>query len=140
MLKRALGQHITVVGIYARTGIRRSRRRVYTTVLIRHVCDAKTGAPLAEQLWFNRGNSWRQVRLEPGDRVRFQARVIEYRRGYWGPDPIRRTYDPPRLDYCLTPPHGLTVVSGPPPARRTTRRRCRRQGAEPRPPKSPDVD
>ena len=91
-------------------GIRQAAGRSYPTVLIRDVRDADSGAVLANHLWFNRGRIWKKTRLTPGDTVEFEARAIEYRTGYWGPDPIRRLDEPPRADFKLTPPSGLRVI------------------------------
>ncbi len=65
---------------------------------------------MTDHLWFNRGGIWQRAALLPGDLVTFEARSIEYRTGYWGPDRIRQLDEPPRRDYRLTPPTGLHVV------------------------------
>ena len=113
-----LGQAITVTAIYSRTGTRRNGSRDYPTVLIRNVRDAVTGELLTDHLWFNRGAVWRKAQLVEGDVVRFEARVIEYHTGYWGPNRVRQALEPARCDYRLTPPTTITVVRHLPSANR----------------------
>lgn len=111
-LKANAGRKIAVVGIYVGMGTRRVGQRPHRTILIRDVRDASTGELLADHLWFNRGKVWRRAMLRPGDAVEFEARSIEYRPGHWGPDPIRRRENPPRVEYKLTAPSGLRVIRG----------------------------
>ena len=109
-LEARVGQKIRVTAVYVRIGIRQAGGRSYPTVLVRNVRDADSGRLLADHLWFNRGSIWKKTRLRLGDTVEFEARAIEYRTGYWGPDPIRRLEEPPRVDFKLTPPAGLRVA------------------------------
>lgn len=110
-LEASVGQTLTVVAIYSGMGTRRVGRREFRTVLIRDVREASTGALLTDHLWFNRGNIWRKARLLPGDVVEFEARSIEYRPGHWGPDLVRRLENPPRVDYKLTAPSKVRLIS-----------------------------
>ena len=110
VLGARLGQTLQVVAVYARTGARQARSRIYPTILLRDVREVGTGERLADHLWFNQGSVWRNARLEPGDVVTFAARVIEYHTGYWGPNRVRHALEPARCDFRLTPPSGLSVV------------------------------
>jgi hypothetical protein len=105
-----IGQTLHVVAVFARTGTRRSGSHIYPTILLRDVRDAGSGERLADHLWFNQGSVWRKAALIPGDVVSFEARVIEYHTGYWGPNSVRRALEPARCDFRLTPPFRLTVV------------------------------
>jgi hypothetical protein len=105
-----VGQRITVLATYLRMGSRHVGRREFLTVLLGDVRDADTGNLLADHVWFNRGNIWRQAGLRPGDVVRFQTRPIEYRTGYWGPNLVRQLESPARFEYRLTTPEGLEIV------------------------------
>ena len=104
------GQTIKVTAKFSRNGTRAAKTRSYQTVLLLDVRDADTGELLTDHLWFNAGNTWKKTEIGPDDTVQFEARVIEYRTGYWGPSKIRRREDPPRVDYKLTPPRNLKVI------------------------------
>lgn len=116
VLEANAGRKLLVVAVYAAMGTKKVGNRAFHTVLLRWVREASTGTLLADHLWFNRGNAWRKAGLVHGDVIAFEARPIEYRTGYWGPDPIRRLDAPPRRDYRLTPPTEVRIV----------RRACRR--------------
>jgi hypothetical protein len=109
-LEVVAGQSIRVVATYARMGSKSNRGRDFPTVLLIDLRDANTGELLTDHMWFNRGRVWRSSQLLVGDVVLFEARSIEYRTGYWGPDPIRRQAEPPRCDYRLTPPENLQIL------------------------------
>ena len=110
VLKARLGQTLHVVAVYARTGARKAGSRIYPTILLRDVREVGSGERLADHLWFNQGSGWLKVCLVPGDVVTFEARVIEYHTGYWGPNWARQSLEPARCDFRLTPPSGLSVV------------------------------
>jgi hypothetical protein len=105
------GQTIEVTAVFSRNGTRTAKTRTYQTVLLLNIRDADTGELLTDHLWFNAGNIWKKAGLRSDDTVRFEARVIEYRTGYWGPSKLRRLEDPPRADYKLTPPRNLKVIT-----------------------------
>ena len=110
-LESRAGSTIRVIAVYVRSGGRKDARDTRGTVLIRDVCDAETGALLTDHLWFNRGSIWRNAELIPGDVIVFEARPIEYRTGYWGPNRVRKVLEPARRDFRLTPPEGLRVIA-----------------------------
>lgn len=110
-LEAKAGGRIRVTDVYVRAGDRRDTGAHHGTVLVRDVRDAESGALLADHLWFNRGEVWRHAGLVAGDVISFQARPIEYRTGYRGPNRVRQALEPARRDYRLTPPEGLVVVA-----------------------------
>lgn len=109
-LEAMAGGKIRVTAVYVRAGDRHDTGVHHSTVLVRDVRDAESGALLADHLWFNRGEIWRHAGLVPGDVISFRARPIEYRTGYWGPNRVRQVLEPARRDYRLTPPEGLCVL------------------------------
>ena len=109
-LKKREGQTIEVTAVFSRNGTRTEKTCTYQTALLLDVRDADTGELLTDHLWFNAGNTWQKTEISPDDTVRFKARAIEYRTGYWGPSKMRRREDPPRVDYKLTPPRNLEVI------------------------------
>jgi hypothetical protein len=104
------GGSIRVTAVFVRTGVREALGHLRETILITDVRDVMTGELLADHLWFNRGEIWKKALLESGDLLRFHARAIEYRTGYWGSNKYRRAAEPPRREFKLTPPAELRVV------------------------------
>lgn len=111
ILASKAGAQLHVTAVYVRTGERRSANHPYGTVLLQDIRDAETGELLTDHMWFNHGQVWRSANLCPGDVIAFDARSIEYRTGYWGPNRVRQAEAPARRDYRLTPPKGLTIVA-----------------------------
>ena len=109
-LRKREGQTFQVTAVFLRKGKRTSNGSIYPTVLIENIRDAASGEFLADHLWFNAGKIWTSTHLRPGVTVQFVARAIEYRTGYWGPGQLIRRYDPPRVDYKLTPPQDLNII------------------------------
>ncbi len=105
-----VGRKIVVHAVYVGLGKRKAGQKEFSTVLIRDVRQAESGELLTDHLWFNRGKTWRKAGVLPGDRIAFEARSIEYRTGYWGPNQLRRLESPPRVEYKLTAPAGLRVL------------------------------
>ena len=110
-LRKREGQTFQVTAVFARKGKRTGNGHIYPTVLIKNIQDAASGELLADHLWFNAGKIWPSTHLRSGDTVQFVARAIEYRTGYWGPGKLIRRYDPPRVDYKLTPPQDLNIIT-----------------------------
>jgi hypothetical protein len=109
-LEANVGQTIRVVATYLRMGSKKVGSHDFHTILLGDIRDAETGELLADHVWFNRGSLWRKAALVPGDLVRFCARPIEYRTGYWGPNQVRQLNAPARYDYRLSTPKGLEVI------------------------------
>ena len=110
-LEARAGQTLRVTAEFVRKGARTAGRHTYSTVLVRDVREVPSGVLLADHLWFTCGNTWAKAALVPGDLVTFKARPIEYRTGYWGSNAVRRRYDVPRVDFRLTPPKDLDVLT-----------------------------
>jgi hypothetical protein len=53
------------------------------TVLLVDIRDA-VGQPATDHLWFNLTKEFAALDLQPGDRVKFNARVADYWKGYEG--------------------------------------------------------
>ena len=83
---------------------------VERTVLLADAKDAG-GRVVTDHLWFNFTKGFENAGLEEGCIVRFDARVLPYRKGYWGNDPdIEIEAPPPGVDYHLTRPTRVEVV------------------------------
>lgn len=95
----------TFTGVFVRLGTKNSFGHPQQTVLFKDVQDA-SGKIVADHLWFNLTQGFLALELSTGDRVRFDARVRPYTKGYRG----RRedVYDSPlELDYKLSHPTRL---------------------------------
>ena len=66
------------------------------------------GRPAADHVWCKDGR-W-SSRLRPGDRIRFEARVVRYLKGYRGDDPVRQSASPVLVDYKLEQPFQVVVL------------------------------
>ncbi len=51
------------------------------TILFLNIRD-KTGKIITDHLWFNFTKAFEKAKLEPGDLIRFEARVDSYSKGY----------------------------------------------------------
>jgi hypothetical protein len=79
-----------------------------STILLREVVDADTGARLTDHLWFTAGK-WSAC-LAIGDEFEFEARVGDYVKGYQG---RRDVYDAPvSRDWKLQRPTKVRVLHG----------------------------
>jgi len=52
------------------------------TILLTHVVDLENQQMVADHIWFSYTKSFREANLTPGQRVRFEARIKQYVKGY----------------------------------------------------------
>ena len=52
------------------------------TILLKNVIDLETNAVVADHVWFSYTQDFEKASLSLGDRLEFEARVKEYRKGY----------------------------------------------------------
>ncbi len=84
------------------------------TVLVRRVRLADTGNPLADHLWLNWTKGFEALgELAHGDRIEFDARVVQREAGYRGRDFLRRVENPHRTVWTLTQPSRVQRVGHP---------------------------
>jgi hypothetical protein len=75
------------------------------TLLLKGVRFLGTDVEAADHIWFNETKGFQALgTLEQGEIVEFDARVKEYRKGYWGNDWERQIEHPPGFDYKLSHP------------------------------------
>lgn len=72
-------------------------------LLFVNVCDSH-GVEVTDHLWFDVAKCWEALKLKPGDRVEFTARVREYWKGY---------HDNRRRDFRLSFPRAVRVIDRP---------------------------
>jgi len=97
------GDRARYVGVFERYGTMPAFKGPdLPTVVFKDVCDALSGEPVSDHLWFKLIRAFAALHLQPGDRVAFDARVKAYKKGYLG----RRegVYKPAETDYKLSHP------------------------------------
>lgn len=52
------------------------------TILLKNILDLETNSVLTDHVWFSFTQGFIKASLTPGDRVEFEARVKEYKKGY----------------------------------------------------------
>ena len=75
-------ERYTFRGIFVRTGSKGGHTRL--TVLLEDVRRKGSSKILTDHVWFNLTDGFKKLNLEPGEEVEFDARVKEYKKGYWG--------------------------------------------------------
>ena len=79
-----------------------------TTLLFQQIKNSK-GILVADHVWFTMTNAFEQCRLQPGDRIAFDARVRSYSKGYKGlPKEIRK---PAQYDFKLSHPTKIKILA-----------------------------
>lgn len=101
-LARREGLRGLFTATYARPGSRTSRGYEVLTLLLVDVKDA-SGQTVTDHLWFTRTLRWQRLNLQPGNQVRFTARVAPYQKGY-----IDRV-----TDWKLSHPSNIAVLGRP---------------------------
>jgi hypothetical protein len=92
----------TFTGKFVRFGSKHQHRGATTTTLLFQQITNKEGVEIADHVWFTMTKGFEACRLQPGDRVSFEARVKSYSKGYKGlPAQVRQ---PSQHDYKLSNP------------------------------------
>ncbi len=52
------------------------------TILLKAIQDVETGNQVADHVWFSFTKGFQDARLSAGERVEFEARIKQYRKGY----------------------------------------------------------
>ena len=95
----------TFRGTFVRTGSKGGYTRI--TVLL-----------LTDHIWFNYTEGFKKLGLECGDEVEFDARVQEYKKGYWGDDEKKAKKRPPAsISYKLSHPTKIRKTGNKKPVR-----------------------
>jgi hypothetical protein len=72
------------IGIFERKGLKSGYKGPIETILLLHIKTAETGKEVADHLWFNLTKGFERAHLKHGDKVKFNARVSYYEKGYKG--------------------------------------------------------
>src|SRR5262249_10438201 len=74
-------------------------------IVLRNVRPVTTGERFANRVPFIWGTVFQRLgRLDAGDEIEFDARVVKRKTGYWGPDYLLRVENPPRTVWKLSYP------------------------------------
>lgn len=106
-LREIDGQRQTFTGTFDRFGTKNSYGYIKYTILLKDIKDIN-GEVVADHLWFNLTKEFGKFALESGDVLRFDARVKDYLKGYFG---YREdVYKPIQKDYRLSHPTKVQQV------------------------------
>lgn len=78
------------------------------TVLLIDVRDAQTQEVLTDHVWFAYTRGFERIRLQPGVKVEFEARIKAYKKGYVN---RRLAINERKVDYKLSNPTRIIIVS-----------------------------
>lgn len=92
-----------------RFGLKNGWKGPEQTILLKNIKLADGEKILTDHLWFTVGKQFKALGLEEGDKISFDARVAQYKKGYWGDrDYVFMRYGemppPPSIDYRLGRP------------------------------------
>ncbi len=76
-LKDRVGRRGSFTATFKRTGIRKNSFGVAVTVLFIDLRD-EAGTLVTDHLWFLRGKQMDELKLQPGERISFEATVTSY--------------------------------------------------------------
>ena len=107
-LQEVSGQVVQFTARIGRPGTVTTDWRADVTLLLEDLRFASDGSPAADHVWCRDGK-W-SARLRPGDRVRFEARVVRYLKGYRGDDRLRQSLSPVVVDCKLKQPRKVVVL------------------------------
>ena len=97
-LEKMHGERLSFIGVFEKTGSKAGfRGEALTTVLLREVRLKATNQIITDHLWFNMTKEFRNLCLQKGDKVEFDARVKDYVKGYF-------RFDVQSTDYKLSHP------------------------------------
>jgi hypothetical protein len=99
----------TFTATFIRFGSRHQHNGTTATTLLFQDIRNKEGIEVADHLWFTITKGFEECRLQAGDRVRFDARVKAYSKGYRGIQKQLRTRA--EHDYKLSHPTKITRLN-----------------------------
>lgn len=108
-LKSHLGDRKKFTGKFVRTG-KKAGFKGYSqeTILLKDIIDAESGVRVTDHLWLNYTKGFEDVNLKPGVIIEFQARIVEYKKGYRNSQFVTERQ---KKDYKLSHPTQIRVVT-----------------------------
>lgn len=106
------GEFTATFSRYGRATVRIPRRGSVqvVTLLFTDVQDS-TGRKVTDHIWFKTCKQWAALGLRSGERVKFEARIVPYLKGYAGRDDFGDDGDGRHTDYKLSHPTKARLVS-----------------------------
>ncbi|MEO5600376.1 MAG: hypothetical protein ABIR06_05555 [Cyclobacteriaceae bacterium] len=108
LLAREEGDRKRFQGVFSRFG-KKNNFKGYSepTLLLLNIIDQETNLPVADHIWFAYTKTFEKIKLEPGLRIGFEARIKIYKKGY-----VNRKYaiDNRKSDFKLSHPTKITIL------------------------------
>jgi hypothetical protein len=92
----------TFTATFIRFGSKHQHQGTTATTLLFQEIKNDAGITVADHLWFTMTRGFEDCRLQPGDRIRFEARIKSYSKGYRGFQKALQTKT--NYDYKLSHP------------------------------------
>ena len=108
-LKKIEEQREAFIGVFSKYGLKTNYRGSSTETLLLLQIRDQSGDFVCDHLWFNLTKGFAELgTLKQGDRIRFQARVKKYKKGY-----VNRQagIDQSKFDYKLSHPTKIEKLS-----------------------------
>lgn len=110
-LKKIENVRTTFTGTVDREGLKNGwKGEQLRTFLVLNVKNAM-GELMCDHIWFNLTKGFAVLNLCPGDVIQFDARVTEYEKGYKGWNEMKQLESPISIDYRLSYPTRMKVIS-----------------------------
>lgn len=108
LLAREEGDRKRFQGVFSRFG-KKNNFKGYSepTLLLLNIIDEETNLPVADHVWFAYTKTFEKIKLEPGLRIGFEARIKIYKKGY-----VNRKYeiDNRKSDFKLSHPTKIIIL------------------------------
>jgi hypothetical protein len=109
-LKDLLEKRTRFSAKFERFGTKNGYMAIEKTILLKEVKCIETDEIVTDHLWFTCYKGWDSLGLEKDDCVEFDARVVEYIKGYKGYNIERQIDSPLSIDYKLERPTKLKKI------------------------------
>ena len=103
------GQRLLFTATIGRSGEKSGYRGSTETVLLKDV-RFENDKQATDHVWINKTKTYEAANLRMGDRIRFEARVRYYEKGYKGHDPVKKAEKPIRTDLKLDRPSKFEIL------------------------------
>lgn len=105
-LEKIEGKRTTFTAVFERFGTKRGwKGYLEDTILVKEVVELETNIIVAGHLWFTVGKRLANIQFQEGDKIRFDARVTSYIKGYRG-----YGFKDLEVDYRLSNPTNIKKV------------------------------
>jgi len=107
-LQKYNGLRKTFVGTFIKFGRKEYKGYFKITLLFKNIKRVNNQKNIiTDHIWFNLTKEFDNIRLEPGDLISFDARIVEYYKGYKGYKEDLQMMKPIEKDYRLSHPRNI---------------------------------